>query len=134
MGIEPIEKGVRVEYVSTQARPSLRLFNEIWCSAPVAPRTRADLLLHPDGKWPQDLSFRGSELQILGVSIRLGVTDCHPPKIRRDGRWAPPDIDFAAWQAGLRIARIAYHEEARFLLRGRADSLVIQEARDATGP
>ncbi len=78
--------------------------------------------------------WRESQLVINGVRITRSHVGCDRPHAFRDGKWVPSDIDPAVWRAGLRVVRIAYHEEARLVLTGRSDPLVISGSPAAPSP
>ncbi|MEY4487528.1 MAG: hypothetical protein RIQ79_36, partial [Verrucomicrobiota bacterium] len=82
----------------------------------------------------RNLRSWNTQLFINGVLISRSTPICTPDRIRRDGKWVPSNIDPAIWRAGLRVVRITYHEEARLLLTGRTEGLVIAGSSEAPAP
>lgn len=135
--------GVRIEHSSTKPYSLLRFYidarrsdykNPQW-SISRKPLYTSNLLLGYTTSELSDVNDLYTDittpLHILGVEIGRAEQFFHQAQIVRDGKLVPPDIDLATWRAGLRIARITYHEEARLLLTGRSAPLVITGSPEA---
>jgi hypothetical protein len=133
--VESESSSVRVDFVKTRA---VNLFSLIrgFCekvqgrSGGFSDFDRSGyFLVQPENGIMSSLTMGKGELRILGILLDRNTIWESPRTSWRDGKREPFSGDLAAWRAGLRIARVAQHEEARFSLKGRTEALVIEDSR-----
>jgi hypothetical protein len=130
--IEEAPLGARMVYANTQPRPLAGVIREYKRGKygrlhyPDR-RISADYLFHPDEGIVSDLNSVNYELRIFGVCLQRLAALGRPRPFKRDGKIVDFDGDMDKWRAGLRIARVVNHEQARFFLRGRTEAFVVED-------
>ena len=134
--VESEYNSVRVNFASTRADNLFSLIGRYYAKGQGRgnafsdfDRSHSYFLVQPENGIVSSLQMGKSDLRILGVWLRRVTISEAPRTSRRNGKQVPFSGDLAAWRAGLRIALVAQHEEARFFLKGRTEALVIEDGR-----
>ncbi len=85
-----------------------------------------DVVFHAEGAELEVLFSGISGLRIFGVGVQRSDQRAMSYAALRKGHTATLD-EIDKWRAGLRIARVVNHEEARFFLRGRTEAFVVED-------
>jgi hypothetical protein len=140
LGVDETQPAIQIEGSSTQPFSLLRFYVKKRCldrqNSPChdsrGESFTEDYLFDPasSSEIGMDRMKYRSELLILGIEIGRLKMDYSP--FRPDGKYALPlGMFLDTWCAGFRFVRIAYHEEARFSLTGRADAVVFTGSPEA---
>ena len=136
--VEAPMNGITVRVVTTHANSRLREFWDAWHNAPHYPFNTDNgydyLFVQRDETRPTYLDSWGIPLQIGGIEIKRINKNFSPSKFPLIAQGIPDETALATWRAGLRLARVAYHQEARFKLSGGSDALEITGSPDAPPP
>ncbi|MEY4487529.1 MAG: hypothetical protein RIQ79_37 [Verrucomicrobiota bacterium] len=136
--VEAPMNGITVRIVTTHANSRLRDFWDTWRDAPRHPFNADEgydyLFVQRDEARPTYLDSWGIPLQVGGIDIKRINKNFSPSEFPLIAKGIPNEAKLAAWRAGLRLARIAYHEEARFKLAGRSEALEITGSPEAPTP
>ncbi len=132
---EPEASGsLHIVYVHSDPRPLLRTFVEQWRTGMLEPgsiwtvRPTRDVVFQADGEELQFLEARMFELRIFGVGMKRNQRT-FLTYAARSAPHATPIDETEKWGAGLRLARVVNHEQARFFLRGHTEALVVENER-----